>query len=358
MYDTVSAVLTEVPSWVMDERLWRRERSSTDPDTGEVHRTRFLNVTKGPLLTLHDGGRLSAERSLPKALRGENVTEIVQGEVEPALAVVDAEIADALGPGLPPFADWLPSRVDYCHNEALGDDALVLRRLGKLSQVDLPYKGFPVVGSSRSVTWPRGEVRLKAYSKSLETKGDPRAAGVLRWEAGVVRARGLRNLMAAVGIGDHYRHAASSTMEPSAGVLGGFEDGCEVRPGLRVLDVLVPEMHSAALGRYLEFLRGGVMSADEMSDVALVRELVEFFRPGHAAVVIGWCCLLRAFGARSRGDLVTVNIGGVATRYRILADMRAFRCHLVEKGLAEPDAEEDEYLAGLMARLAMVEAAA
>ena len=97
-YDTVSGVLRQPPIRVTDERLWTKERSSIDGD-GVIHRTRSLNLASGLHLTLHDGGALLAERSLPKALRGENVTDLVDGEEVAALAAVDREIGDALGVG-------------------------------------------------------------------------------------------------------------------------------------------------------------------------------------------------------------------------------------------------------------------
>lgn len=354
MYDTVSALLAEVPARVMDERLWTRERSSFDPDTGEVHRTRFLNVAKGPLLTLHDGGRLMAERSLPKALWGNNVSEFETGrEVVAALACVDEEIRSALGDGLPSFGDWLPCRVDYCRNEHLGDDGAVLRTLGHLAQVELPYKGRPVVGSSGSVNWPHGEVRLKVYSKFMETKGDPRAAGVLRWEAGVMRARGLRNLMAGVGIGEYSRPAASQAIERSAGVLDGFEDGCEEPEGLSVRDVLVPEMSAAALGRYSEFLGGAYMTADELSNVAIIRELAACFGWAHTARLLGWAAVYRTAGVGSKSQVLASSVGSQATRYRFVKDMRTFAAHLRAVGLGDGiDADEECAVDDVIARLA------
>jgi hypothetical protein len=298
---------------VFDERLWTRERSSTDRD-GVIHRTRYLNLPSGLHLTLHEGGALQAERSLPKALRGDNITDLMPGEEVEALSVVDREIGDALCTGLPPFGSWLPNRVDYCQNVHLRDEAEVIRTLEKLAGIELPRKGLPVRGQEHSVTWSHGAIRPKVYSKFLETRGDPRACGVLRFESGVVRARSFRDL-------------------------SGLTDLC-------VSDVLTPALHTAVLGRYVSYLRGDLMSTKELSDLDFTRELLGFFGGPRAARLLGWCGIFYLLGVRSRRDMLNrEDIGHTATRYRIASDLRRFRLHLIEKGLGADFADESEDLA-------------
>lgn len=345
MYDTVSAVLREPPSWVRDPSLWNRERSSIDTATGEIHRTRMMNTAHGLLLTLHDGGALQAERSLPKALRGQNIEDLTQGEVSDALAVVDGEIRDALGDGLPEFSRWLPCRVDYCQNVRLRDEAAVLRSLDKLASVELPYKGLPVRGQHHSVAWPKGAVRPKVYGKYLETKGDPRAVGVMRFESGVYKARSFRSLL-----GEPLAPAPMTRQSPLAIELPPLplaerrisasvaEWSIPKTPAaLTVAGVLTPELHAVVLGRYVEYLRGDLMSKDEISDLEFMRELVACLGFRRAAGVVGWCGLYYAYGVRSRADLMSSDIGHLATRYRVLGDVRAFRDHLRAKGLVLVD---------------------
>ncbi len=319
-YDTVSGVLRQPPNRVTDERLWTKERSSVDGD-GVIHRTRYLNLASGLHLTLHDGGALQAERSLPKALRGENVTDLVAGEEVAALAAVDREIADGLGEGLPPFESWLPNRVDYCQNVHLRDEAEVIRTLEKYAGIELPRKGLPVRGQEHSVTWSHGAIRPKVYSKFLETRGDPRACGVLRFESGVIRARSFLQLLPPL-------------------------------TDLTVGAVLTPALHAAVLGRYVSYLRGDLMTTKELSDLDFMRELLSFFGPQTAARLVGWCSVFYVMGVRNRKDMLGSPLGHLGTRYRVAAELRRFREYLVGKGLMDATVEtEDVAVDDLLVRI-------
>jgi len=96
MYDTVSAVLQSPPQEVCDPSRWEHERSVVDVVTGEVKR-RYTSVVNGLSLTLHGERALQAERSLPKLLNGQNITDLSGPSVAAALAGLDVEIAEALG---------------------------------------------------------------------------------------------------------------------------------------------------------------------------------------------------------------------------------------------------------------------
>lgn len=310
MYDTVSAVLGEVPPEVMEPRRWQRGRESIDHQTGEVVRT-FMTNADGLLLTLHGGGRaLQAERSLPKVYRGENISDLDGPATSVALAMVDGEIAEALGVwSLPSVSTWLPVRVDYPRSVQMGDEATVLRTLAKYGGLEMPYKGRPVVGQSHSVTWSKGDIRLKVYGKYAESRGDARALGVLRIEPGVFRARAFRQLLG--------RPAAN---DPPT-----------------LLDALTPEMHRTVHAKFEARLRGDAMTANEIGDLALARELVAFFGVRRTATLMGWAALFVLYGIESRADMLSVSLGSMPTRYRVLADFRRFRDHLTEQGYALSD---------------------
>ena len=281
----------------------------------------MLNVKGGPSLTLHDGGLL-AERSLPKAYRGQNIEDLTPAEVPGALAVVDAEIADALpGFALPPLAEWSPARVDYCRSVRLGDEAEVLRRLDKLASATLPYKGLPVRGQNHGVRWPVGRVQPKFYDKFLETKGDPRALGVLRSEASVYRLATFRKF-------------------------SGLDS-----PAL--LDVLTADLHAIVWAPFSDHLRGAALSKAEMSDLEFVRELVAFFGARRAASLIGYCTLMALSGVQTRQDMVNSEVLEFRTKYRVLADIRAFRAAMAAKGYADSDdVQTVAHLASLHAEVA------
>lgn len=297
---------------------------------------------QGLVLTLYDGGRsLKAERSLPKALTGQNVIDLVQDEVPAALEVIDREIAETLGSGLPPFGEWLPVRVDYCRSIPLGDETQVLRTLDRMADIELPWKGLPVRGQARSVAWPKGTLRPKFYSKYLESH-DPAALGVLRHEVGVYRAQGIRAVLARLGLGAGWQVLSHASPPPA-------------RPDLTVLDALVPEVGEYVRGRYADRLGGGLMTQTEIGNVELVRELVSFFGSRRAASLIGYCAVAAALGATTRVEMLAVEALSLSTRYRVLADIRSFRSHLAEEGFAvetSGDAEEDAALDALISRIA------
>jgi hypothetical protein len=306
--------------------LWGQIRSAVDPATGEIVTKCVLNVKGGPSLTLMDGGLL-AERSLPKALRGQNIEDLTPADVPDALAVVDAEIAEALpGVQLPPLADWSPSRVDYCRSVRLNDEAEVLRRLDRLASAGLPYKGLPVRGQNHGVRWPKGRVQPKFYGKYLETKGDPRALGVLRSEASVYRL-------------DTFRKFSGLTAPTIA-------------------DALNVDIHAAVWQPFAEYLRGSALSKQEMNDVEFVRELVAFFGARRSASLIGYCVLFGIAGAKSRQDMLASDILEFRTKYRVMADIRAFRAAMAAKGYVSPtgDAAADD--AAVVLHLASLRTAA
>jgi hypothetical protein len=208
----------------------------------------------------------------------------------------------------------------------LRDEAEVVRTLEKLASIELPRKGLPVRGQEHSVTWSHGAIRPKVYSKFLETRGDPRACGVLRFESGVIRARSFK--------GKELWPLRSQPVALSEG-----------RAELRLVDVLNPAIHAAVLGRYVSYLRGDLMSTKELSDLDFMRELLGFFGGRKSAVLMGWCGIFYLMGIRNRKDMLASSLAAPATRYRIAADLRRFRLHLVEKGVGADFAGESADLA-------------
>ena len=104
------------------------------------------------------------------------------------------------------------------------------------------------------------------------------------------------------------------------------------------------------------------MSENELSDLAFARSLVEFFGARHAVVILGWCNLWQVLGVRSRADALASGYGHLATRYRILDDIRRFRKHLIEQGARWPGdeavkADEDEAIGELIVHLGKLKAA-
>lgn len=77
MYDTVAGLFREVPSEVLDRIPWTRYGKMVNRETGELRETRESRNPGGPYLLLHPDETLKVERSLPKALTGQNAEDLV-----------------------------------------------------------------------------------------------------------------------------------------------------------------------------------------------------------------------------------------------------------------------------------------
>jgi hypothetical protein len=78
----------------------------------------------------------------------------------------------------------------------------------------------------------------------------------------------------------------------------------------------------------------------QLSDAALTAEMVAMFGVTHTTTLIGWATLAWMFGADdARSFIERVPVGGISTRYKRLADLRALADSLRAKGydLVEPD---------------------
>jgi len=321
IYDTVTALLREVPPEADDPKVWPHLRQVVSTATGEIRTTGILNVKNGPSITRHPNGLL-VERSLPKALRGENITDLSGIESMAAMAALDSELAEVLPFPVPSIVEWQPVRADYCESRQVGGEPEVLRMLGSLAQVVLPYKGLPIRGDHRSVRWPHGASQPKFYSKFLETRGDPRAEGVFRGEITVRRLGTFREI--------------TGLAEPTMG------------------DVLRPECFQKVWAPFRPFLGGAALTREEIGNLELIRELVGYFGTRRAASLLGYCLLFAVAGVSSRQEMLASDVVEFRTKYRVLADIRSFRTAMREKGYAMGLDDGPEGDAQLVHRLAEV----
>lgn len=314
MYDTVSVVREAPPSHVMGRVPWQRVKRSTDPATGQFQERQILS-TGGLGLTFYDSGYLQVERSLPKALTGQNVVDLRGDQVAAAVGAVDAEVRAVFQCELPSIAEWSPARVDYCQSIKLGSEEVVALQLRRLGDVQLPRKGRPVRGESGSLRWGCGAIKPKVYSKYLESR-DPAALGVLRYEVGVFKRRAF------------------------APLLGRMKG----RP-IALREVLTEELRAVVLDRYRAALGGFVVSEQELGDLEFLEEWMGFFKMGRGVQLLGWCLYWAATGHRTFADLEKAAKEwewNRRSRYRALADLRRFRAYLAAKrGREEFGSEED-----------------
>jgi hypothetical protein len=303
MYDTVAALWRHPGAEVVELIPWRERRERVLPDGVRV--TAMAGEHGGVQVLLHPDGSVKVERSLPKALTGQNAVDLQQEDVPVALAAVDRELVD-LAPEVefPAVGSLDPCRVDYCRSVSMGSPAEVDVVLRRLASVQLPRKGRPVVGESGSVSWPLGEFRPKFYSKGRET-GNLVYLNVLRYEVGAFGSRALGHIPGLVGPGSDGR--------------------------LTVRDVLVPQAAGFVLGRFLDRVGGFDMTFEDVSDLAMLRELVAFFGPRRAFGLVGLCVGWSSMGVRTWQELEALELGDQAQWYRARADLRRFRDALAVK---------------------------
>jgi hypothetical protein len=308
LYDTSAALLT-APNLAGSPR-WGIIRQTIKPSTGEVNTRHILNTDRGLHLTLINGITLIAERSLPKALHGTNVVDLDQADVPAALGKFDREIAEALRVELPAVGTWAACRADYCRNDELGDELAVRRALLDARNVQLRGRGRPVCGDSgTSLRWLGSAYQFKLYGKLAES-GDAAATGILRAEATVRHAKTFRELTGT-----------------SAGEV------------VQLLDVLTPHVRDQVLARFSDVFERVHMSERELTDWQFCEEFTEYFSSARAMQLIGFTFLYQLAGFPAAGEIAKGRrVLGFkrSTMYRALADLRAFRLHLVEKGYQRP----------------------
>jgi hypothetical protein len=326
MYDTVTVLFDQPPRPVLDSPGWQRERVTTNFQTGERSTVRILNDPGGASLTLLPDGRLKVERSLPKALTGQNVDDMSQGDVVASIEAVDAEVARALGTlVLPSIGLASPVRVDYCESERLGSEDAVRRELVRLRNVELPRKGRPIRGDSGSVSWPKGAIRPKVYGKYVETKANELAYGVLRHEVGAFHLRTFRTLL------------GRSTGVPVA-----------------LSEVLREDVRANVMGRYGAQLVGGIAMSHELTDSRFVVETVGLFGLRRTAALLGYAILWHVAGEPALSEELTDHspFGSRSTHYRVVSDFRRLRVALLDKGYAVDLLDEPDQMMRLVGSLA------
>lgn len=310
-YDTVSALWRHPPEGTDALIPWR---SYTERRTADGTRVTRQAGERGQVQIIrHPDGVLKVERSLPKALTGQNAVDLTQDQVPAALAAVGAELR-LLAPGVewPELGTLDPCRVDYCRSIPLAGSAEVAHALRRLAGLTLPWKGRPVVGESGSVAWPRGGYRPKAYSKGRET-GDPRYANVLRLEVGAFGGPTLAHIPALLAIGSGR--------------------------SLTLADVLVPQAATFVLERFISLVGGFEMAGEDLGDLEFFRAMVAFFGPRRAFGLIGLCVGWQVAGVQSWQEIEAQELGEKTTWYRARVDLRRFRDHLA--GLGQEPGEVD-----------------
>jgi len=124
MFDTVASILENGPYCPKDTSCNSWEGSMRDyfDDTDNCRKTsvsQTLNRPEARILIYGDGGGIRIESSLPKLLYGNNLSSV--SNAQPALKRLREFALDYVSGDLPDLDEMRYTRVDYCHNFALGN---------------------------------------------------------------------------------------------------------------------------------------------------------------------------------------------------------------------------------------------
>ncbi len=124
MFDTVAGILENGPYCPKDasRNSWEGRMRDYFDDTDNCRKTsvsQTLNRPEARILIYGDGGGIRIESSLPKLLYGNNLSTV--SNAQPALKRLREFTLDYVSGDLPDLYEMRYTRVDYCHNFALGD---------------------------------------------------------------------------------------------------------------------------------------------------------------------------------------------------------------------------------------------
>jgi hypothetical protein len=189
MFDTVAAKIEKGPYAPKDasrNRWETRTRQFFDaklgvPITSTVH---SLGLPQVRIAIMGDGGLLRFESSLPKFVYGNNLATVIDAATP--LKALHACVADYVDGEIPAFEDADYTRVDYCHNFAVG--RALPDYIATLSSVRF-LKHHRTTDDHGAVEWwndGRGRM-IRAYDKhkeilDVDKRDIPEALGTLRFE--------------------------------------------------------------------------------------------------------------------------------------------------------------------------------
>jgi len=173
---------------------WEGRMRDYFDDTDNCRKTsvsQTLNRPEARILIYGDGGGIRIESSLPKLLYGNNLSTV--SNAQPALKRLREFTLDYVSGDLPDLYEMRYTRVDYCHNFALGD--LLPDYASTLGKVCYLANRRTTNGSG-GVEWWNGGRRVRVYDKyreilEREKKAVPLVKGTLRFEHQIRKESGL-----------------------------------------------------------------------------------------------------------------------------------------------------------------------
>jgi hypothetical protein len=196
MFDTVAGILENGPYCPKDasRNSWEGTIRDYFDKTDNCRKTsvsQALNRPEARILIYGDGGGIRIESSLPKLLYGNNLSSV--SNAQPALKRLREFILDYVSADLLDLDEMRYTRVDYCHNFALGN--LLSDYVATLSKVCY-LRHRRTTNGSGGVEWWNGGRRVRVYDKyreilEREKKAVPLAKGTLRFEHQIRKESGL-----------------------------------------------------------------------------------------------------------------------------------------------------------------------
>src|SRR5258708_3249803 len=196
MFDTIAGILENGPYCPKDasRNSWEGTIRDYFDKTDNCRKTsvsQALNRPEARILIYGDGGGIRIESSLPKLLYGNNLSSV--SNAQPALKRLREFILDYVSADLLDLDEMRYTRVDYCHNFALGN--LLSDYVATLSKVCY-LRHRRTTNGSGGVEWWNGGRRVRVYDKYREIlerdkKAVPLAKGTLRFEHQIRKESGL-----------------------------------------------------------------------------------------------------------------------------------------------------------------------
>lgn len=189
MFDTVRGVLADVrlpDRGCLEKYGWTFSPAKVNLATGLTYGEKYYlpealdEDAMVRLPGLDYNGFLSFKVSLPKALRGENISLITEADLPEIFQKLDDFVGERTGLVLPSVGEWKTSRLDYCYTWDLPEQD-VAAYISAFSGLSLPRHKRTAFQNFEGVCFKSRSNWSLFYDKFSET-GDESAKGVLRHE--------------------------------------------------------------------------------------------------------------------------------------------------------------------------------
>lgn len=161
-------------------------------ESAEGKRIRLVNNSKVARITYYPlDEKIFLEASLPKAVFGENVTELNESSYDESLEKVKNYVETVTDTGVIPLKLWSAHKIDTAKNFKVDS---VAEYLDYFSKIPLKYSGFPISFQNKTISWRSKTEGLKFYDKEAECRNKI-ARDILRMELRIQHQKHFRKIL-------------------------------------------------------------------------------------------------------------------------------------------------------------------